>query len=89
VFERIPRAGEFRSNLSLGGRFRSCVLTNREKKLVQELVPELLKEGLYWTGIDVRQDWLLEVNVTSPAGLVELDQLYGKATARLAKYVGA
>ena len=89
VFERIPRPGEFRSNLSLGGSFRSCLLTKREKKLVQELVPELLKEGLYWTGIDVRQGWLLEVNVTSPAGLVELDQLYGGATARLAKYVGA
>ena len=40
---------------------------------------------LLFVGIDVRGGKLIEVNVTSPAGLVELDQLYGEgATARIA-----
>jgi len=82
-FERIPGAGEFRSNLSLGGRFVHCQITEREKRLVRELRPHLLKEGLLFVGIDVRGEFLIEVNVTSPAGLVELDQLYGGATTKM------
>lgn len=81
AFERIPRAGEFRSNLSLGGRFAACGVTEAEKHLVRDLKPALLREGLYFVGLDVRGENLIEVNVTSPAGLVELDQLYGEDSA--------
>ena len=86
AFSRVSRTvGEFRTNLSLGGRFLRTEITRTEKKLVRSLAPLLLKEGLYFVGMDVRGGKLLEVNVTSPAGLVELDQLYhGKATVRLA-----
>jgi glutathione synthase len=53
--------------------------------MAAELGKVFMKEGLYFVGIDVRGEKLIEVNVTSPAGLVELDQLYGqRATARLA-----
>lgn len=82
AFERIPRAGEFRSNLSLGGRFSACGITKSEKALVRDLKPALLREGLHFVGIDVRGEKLIEVNVTSPAGLVELDRLYGKEPAK-------
>jgi glutathione synthase len=85
AFERIPRAGDFRSNLSLGGTFRACGLTGQEKKIVRRLIPTLHKEGLFLTGLDVRGEFLIEANVTSPAGLVELDQLGQKATGILAK----
>ncbi len=85
AFARIPKAGEFRSNLSLGGRFDRCRITEQEKQLVRSLGPTLLKEGLLFVGIDVRGGKLIEVNVTSPAGLVELDHLYGPGfTARVA-----
>jgi len=84
AFERIPRAGEFRSNLSLGGRFLKCPITKPEQSLVRAIRPALLKEGLLFVGIDVRGGKLIEVNVTSPAGLVELDLLYGGATAKVA-----
>jgi len=84
-FERIPPPGEFRSNLSLGGKFRECRITGEDKRLVRSLRPALLKEGLLFAGIDIRGGFLLEVNVTSPAGLVELDQLYGGATQKMAE----
>lgn len=77
AFARIPKAGEFRSNLSLGGHFVAASPTPKERRLVQDLQPLLLKEGLFFVGIDVREEKLIEVNVTSPAGLVELDSLYG------------
>ena len=85
AFSRIPPKGDFRSNLSLGGKFVKCRITQREKNLVRSIAPFLLKEGLLFVGIDVRGGYLIEMNVTSPAGLVELDQLYGqKATRQLA-----
>lgn len=84
-FERIPPPGEFRSNLTLGGKFRKCRITGEDKRLVRRLGPALLKEGLLFVGIDIRGGFLLEVNVTSPAGLVELDQLYGGATRKMAE----
>jgi glutathione synthase len=82
AFLRIPRPGEFRSNLSLGGRFESCAITLREKRLVSSLRSPLLREGLLFVGIDVRAGKLMEVNVTSPAGLVELEWLYGRGATR-------
>lgn len=85
AFSRIPPEGDFRSNLSIGGKFEKCVITPREKNLVRSISPFLLKEGLFFVGIDVRGGDLIEMNVTSPAGLVELDQLYGqRATRQLA-----
>ncbi|MBI4115898.1 MAG: glutathione synthase [Candidatus Omnitrophica bacterium] len=82
VFARVPQVGEFRSNLSLGGRFEKCSVTPTEIKIVNELRPILVREGLYFVGIDVRQGRLIEVNVTSPAGLVELDLLYKRGATK-------
>jgi glutathione synthase len=87
VFGRIPPPGDFRSNLSLGGKFIRCSLSAREKRLTREVSRELIRRGLFWVGLDVREGWLIEVNVTSPAGLVELDQLYGGATENLAQQI--
>ena len=87
AFARIPKAGEFRSNLSLGAGFVRCEITQKEKRLVREISPAFLKEGLFFVGIDVRRGLLIEVNVTSPAGLVELDQLYGGATEKLVRSI--
>ena len=84
AFERIPPPGDFRSNLSLGGKFIKCSVTPSEKKLVQNLRSAFSEKGLFFVGIDVREGFLIEINVTSPAGLVELDQLYGGASARMA-----
>ncbi len=86
AFLRIPPPGDFRTNLSLGGRFVSCQVSAGENRLVRSLRSVLLKEGLYFVGIDVRAGKLIETNVTSPAGLVELDRLYGnKATRKVAE----
>lgn len=85
AFSRIPPRGDFRSNLSIGGKFVKCRITQPEKKLAQSISPFLLKEGLLFVGIDVRGGYLIEMNVTSPAGLIELDQLYGGATTKVAE----
>lgn len=76
-FAKIPKAGEFRANLSLGAKYVHTHLTAKERRLVKDLRPKLLKDGLYFSGIDVMDGKLLEINVTSPAGLPEISELEG------------
>ncbi len=77
-FARIPKQGEFRANLSLGGKHVRTSLTLEEQKMVRALRPKLLRDGLYFVGIDVVDGKLIEVNVTSPAGITEINELEGK-----------
>lgn len=76
-FGRIPKPGEFRANLSLGGTPVRTQLTGKEKSLIRSLRPKLVRDGLYFVGIDVIDGLLLEINVTSPAGIPEINELEG------------
>lgn len=78
AYEKRPEAGEFRANLGLGGSFHPTQLTRSEKNLLKKIKPYLLQKGLFFVGIDVRAEKLLEINVTSPAGIVEATILYPK-----------
>ncbi len=77
-FQRIPKKGEFRANLCLGGDYQISQLTSLEKKLVSVIAPTLIKHGLYFVGIDVIDHFLIEANVTSPAGITVLNELEEK-----------
>ncbi|MCG3176011.1 MAG: Glutathione synthetase [Candidatus Omnitrophica bacterium] len=78
VFRRVPAAGDFRSNLSVGGSMVRAGLTPAETRLVQRVAPELTRRGLWLTGLDVVDERLVEINITSPSGLPEIAQLYGR-----------
>ncbi len=77
-FVRVPSSADFRANLSVGGSMRKAGLSDRDRKIICALKPKLLKNGLYFVGIDVIGGYLSEVNVTSPSGIPELRQLYGR-----------
>ena len=74
---RRPKKGDFRSNLALGGLAEATTLSNREKEICNELSPVLKKEGLFFVGIDVIGGMLSEINVTSPTGIREVENLMG------------
>lgn len=76
AYEKRPRGNEFRANLGLGGTFHAAEPDAAEKQLVRELKPYLLKEGISFAGLDVLNGKLIEVNVTSPAGITEAQFLY-------------
>ncbi len=71
AYEKRPRAGEFRGNLDLGASFHPTKLTAGEKRIVRDIRGYLLANGLYFVGIDVLNEKLLEINVTCPAGVTE------------------
>ncbi|MCA1956089.1 glutathione synthase [Zymomonas sp.] len=81
AINRIPRQGEIRSNLGVGGTAEAASLTEKEKEICQILGPELAKQGLLFVGIDVIAGYLTEINVTSPTGIVAMDRFNGSDVA--------
>ena len=81
---RIPGEGEIRSNLAVGGKAAKTELTAREEEICAALGPELKARGLLFVGIDViGGEWLTEINVTSPTGIVAIDRFNGTDTPAL------
>lgn len=74
---RVPAAGESRSNMHVGGKPLKSELTEREREICAALAPELKARGLIFVGIDVIGGYLTEINVTSPTGLQEINRFDG------------
>jgi glutathione synthase len=74
---RVPAAGEARSNMHVGGRPEPTQLTDREREICAAIGPELKARGMIFVGIDVIGGYLTEINVTSPTGLQELARFDG------------
>lgn len=83
AINRVPGAGEIRSNLAAGGTAHRTELSDREREICAALGPELKRRGLLFVGIDVIGGMLTEINVTSPTGLVALDRFEGINSAGL------
>ncbi|MGI4877798.1 MAG: glutathione synthase [Janthinobacterium lividum] len=83
AINRLPKAGEIRSNLAAGGSAFATALTLREEEICARLGPELKSRGLIFVGIDVIGGYLTEINVTSPTGIVAIDTFNGTDTPGL------
>ena len=84
AINRRPAKGDIRSNLAAGGTAEATELTATEREICEALGPELKRRGLLFVGIDVIGGrWLTEINVTSPTGIVAIDQFNGSDTAGL------
>ena len=83
AINRVPAKGEARSNMHVGGRPEKIGLTTREREICARIGPVLREKGLLFTGIDVIDGWLTEINVTSPTGIQELERFDGVNAAAL------
>ena len=84
AINRRPGEGEIRSNLAAGGTAEQSDLTDTERAICAALGPELKRRGLLFVGIDVIGGrWLTEINVTSPTGIVAIDNFNGTDTPAL------
>lgn len=81
AINRVPAAGETRSNMHVGGRPEKIGLTDRDREICAAIGPLLREKGQIFVGIDVIGDYLTEINVTSPTGIQELERFDGTNTA--------
>ncbi len=75
---RVHSEEDHRNNFFSGGRPEPCELNERDREIIEALKPELLRLGLYFVGLDIIGDYLIEINVTSPTCLKEINMLYNK-----------
>ncbi len=77
AMRRVPQKGQFLANLAQGGSAVTCELSPRDREICAAIGPTLKAMGLYFVGLDVIGDYLIEINVTSPTGLAAINRLYG------------
>jgi glutathione synthase len=77
AFVRKPAPGDFRGNLTQGATAHKASIDARDEEIIAAMASDLLARGQRFVGIDIIGRYLTEVNVTSPMGLRELDELYG------------
>jgi glutathione synthase len=75
VIRRVPRDGDIRANIHVGGRVVATDLTTSEREMAEAVGAKLRSVGLWFVGLDVINGKLIEINVTSPTGIQELGRL--------------
>jgi len=78
---RVHGNDDHRNNFMAGGEAIKSTITDRDKAIINRLKPHLLSLGLFFVGIDIIGDHLIEVNVTSPTCLQEMMILENKNLA--------
>jgi glutathione synthase len=77
VMARRPAEGDMRANVSVGGDAAAADLDDRLLKIVDAIRQRLLDDGLFFVGIDVIGDKLVEVNGICPGALEVLQASAG------------
>ncbi len=73
---RVHGKDDHRNNFFAGGRPQSTTITPDDQVIIDALRPHLRALGLSFVGIDILGTYLIEVNVTSPTCLQEMNRLY-------------
>ena len=74
AINRVPKAGEIRSNMHVGGKAEPAKLSQRDMEICTAIGPTLKNKGQVFVGIDVIGEYLTEINITSPTGIQELER---------------
>lgn len=77
AYGRTPKEGDFRTNVHAGASIHKHTVTEGEKKLCLSIKDRLIEDGLYFVGIDVIGDKLVEINCVSPGGIPRINSLDG------------
>ena len=84
AISRIPKKGSILSNMSKGAKAKLTKLTNKEVNTSKAIGKMLVKNNIYFAGIDFVQGKLIgDINVTSPTGLAAYKDLSGINLAKL------
>ena len=77
AMRRVPPVDDYRANIHRGAKFARAEICPRDEEICGYLSPHLLKEGIHFAGIDLIGEKIVEINVTSPAGIPEINRLSG------------
>ena len=75
AINRIPSGRQIRANLHIGGKAIKANLSSRDLEICNEIKLSLKEKKLFFTGIDIIDNYLTEINVTSPTGIKQINTL--------------
>ncbi len=75
AMKRVPAKDEVRANVHAGGQVVKHAITKEEMEICRRIKPQLIKDGLHFVGIDIINGKLIEINVLSPGGIVNINRL--------------
>ena len=76
AFQRVPEGNDPRANISTGGRMQPGEITEEQRAMVEAMRDKLVQDGMFFVGIDVIGDKVIEINAESPGGLQAIERLY-------------
>lgn len=74
AMRRMPHGTDFRANISAGGDVYAHQLSAAEEHICEVIRERLVKDGLYFVGIDVIGGKLVEINCVSPGGIPRINR---------------
>ena len=75
AMRRKAREGDFRTNIHAGARAFKHEVTPKEREICETIKNRLVEDGLFFTGIDIIGDKLVEVNCVSPGGIPRMNRI--------------
>lgn len=76
---RRPKQG-YHANFA-GSDALPASLTPREQEIVEELGPWMVEQGIHFAGLDFIGEFLTEINITCPTGIMQVSELEGRNLA--------
>lgn len=75
AYHRQPADGDIRANIQQGGTAHKYTLTEAQQRVCKKVGPRLAADGLYFVGLDMIGEKILEVNVMNPGGITNINKL--------------
>ncbi len=69
AFRRIRSGGDMRSNVHAGGKLARAEVDDNVLRIAEIVRPKLVQDGMFFVGLDIVGNKLMEINVFSPGGL--------------------
>lgn len=88
ALRRRPAKGDARSNISAGGTVEKYKLTKEDKVVCAKIGEKLVRDGIFYAGLDLIGGKLIEVNVLSPGTITDINRMNNvKLQEKIADYI--
>lgn len=75
AMRRKAGKGDFRTNIHAGAKASNHEVTDKEREICERIKDKLVTDGLYFVGIDIIGNKLVEINCVSPGGIPRINRL--------------
>lgn len=75
AYQRKPADGDIRANIQQGGSAHKYKMTESQLHVCKKVGPKLAADGLFFVGLDMIGNKILEVNVCNPGGITNINRL--------------